>query len=55
MLGQVLFARDEEWALTVDDVVERRTTVAVRGLASEDVRARVATALADAPAVAAAS
>ena len=36
--AQVDFARDEEWALTVDDIVARRTTLAVRGLASADVR-----------------
>jgi glycerol-3-phosphate dehydrogenase len=35
--AQVDFARDEESALTVDDVVARRTTLAVRGLASEHV------------------
>jgi glycerol-3-phosphate dehydrogenase len=44
--AQVDFARDEEWALTVDDVVARRTTLAVRGLASpavmEAVRRRLA-------------
>ena len=45
VLGQVLFARDEEWALTVEDVVERRTTLAVRGLADEDIRDRIASAL----------
>jgi len=35
--AQVDFARDEESALTVDDVVARRTTLAVRGLASDQV------------------
>jgi glycerol-3-phosphate dehydrogenase len=44
--AQVDFARDEEWALAVDDVVARRTTLAVRGLASapvvEAVRGRLA-------------
>lgn len=35
--AQVDFARDEESALTVDDVVARRTTLAVRGLASRHV------------------
>jgi glycerol-3-phosphate dehydrogenase len=35
--AQVDFARDQEWALTVADVIERRTTVAVRGLTSERV------------------
>jgi glycerol-3-phosphate dehydrogenase len=44
--AQVDFARDEESAVTVDDVVARRTTLTVRGLASstvvEAVRARLA-------------
>ena len=44
--AQVDFARDEESALTVDDIVARRTTLAVRGLASpvvaEAVRRRLA-------------
>jgi glycerol-3-phosphate dehydrogenase len=35
--AQVDFARDEEWALTVDDVLARRTTLAVRGLATPAV------------------
>jgi len=35
--AQVDFARDEEWAVTADDVVARRTTLAVRGLASPPV------------------
>jgi glycerol-3-phosphate dehydrogenase len=55
VLGQVLFARDEEWALTVDDVVHRRTTLAVRGLAGEDVRERIASVLGVAPPLAVAS
>ena len=44
--AQVDFARDEESALTVDDIVRRRTTLAVRGLGSgpvaEAVRKRLA-------------
>jgi glycerol-3-phosphate dehydrogenase len=44
--AQVDFGRDEEWALTVDDIVRRRTTLAVRGLGSgpvaEAVRKRLA-------------
>lgn len=44
--AQVDYARDEEWALTEADVVERRTTLAVRGLASapalDAVRERLA-------------
>jgi glycerol-3-phosphate dehydrogenase len=35
--AQVDYARDEEWALNEADVVERRTTLAVRGLASAPV------------------
>jgi glycerol-3-phosphate dehydrogenase len=35
--AQVDFARDEELALTVEDVLARRTTLAVRGLGSEHV------------------
>lgn len=35
--AQVDFARDEEWALTTDDVLARRTTLAFRGLASPAV------------------
>jgi glycerol-3-phosphate dehydrogenase len=44
--AQVYHAVDREWATTVDDVVRRRTTVAVRGLASPVVRAEVARILA---------
>jgi glycerol-3-phosphate dehydrogenase len=47
LVAQVRFARDEEWALTVDDVVCRRTTLAVRGLADESVRHDVAMVLAE--------
>jgi glycerol-3-phosphate dehydrogenase len=35
--AQALFAVDHEWALTVDDVTSRRTTLATRGLAGEAV------------------
>ena len=35
--AQVDFARDEEWAVNATDVVERRTTLAPRGLASGPV------------------
>jgi glycerol-3-phosphate dehydrogenase len=34
--AQAYFAFDHEWAVTVEDVVARRTTVAVRGLGRED-------------------
>jgi glycerol-3-phosphate dehydrogenase len=39
--AQVYHAVEREWATTVEDVVRRRTTVAVRGLASPSVRAEV--------------
>ncbi|WP_445399937.1 FAD-dependent oxidoreductase [Streptomyces sp. LE64] len=38
--AQVVYARDHEWAVTVDDVLRRRTTLTVRGLDTEEVRAR---------------
>lgn len=41
LVAQVLHARDREWALTADDVLRRRTTLAVRGLDTPDVRAQV--------------
>jgi glycerol-3-phosphate dehydrogenase len=44
--GQVYHAIDQEWAMTVDDVVIRRTTLAVRGLATAEVRERIAATLA---------
>jgi glycerol-3-phosphate dehydrogenase len=39
--AQVVFAREHEWATTAEDVLRRRTTVALRGLADEGVVARV--------------
>ncbi|GGO82893.1 glycerol-3-phosphate dehydrogenase/oxidase [Wenjunlia tyrosinilytica] len=39
--AQVVYARDHEWAATVDDVLRRRTTLTVRGLDTEQVRSRV--------------
>jgi glycerol-3-phosphate dehydrogenase len=39
--AEVVYARDREWALTVDDVLRRRTTVTLSGRASAAVRARV--------------
>jgi glycerol-3-phosphate dehydrogenase len=39
--AQVLYARDREWALSVDDVLRRRTTIALRGRDTDTVRARV--------------
>jgi glycerol-3-phosphate dehydrogenase len=44
--AQVLYARDREWALTADDVLRRRTTLALTGRDSDAVRARVETLLA---------
>jgi glycerol-3-phosphate dehydrogenase len=40
--AQVAYARDHEWAQTVDDVLRRRTTLTVRGLDTAQVRERVA-------------
>ena len=39
--AQVVWARDHEWAETVDDVLRRRTTLTIRGLDDERVRAEV--------------
>ncbi|WP_413756435.1 FAD-dependent oxidoreductase [Streptomyces sp. MMBL 11-3] len=39
--AQVVYARDNEWAETVDDVLRRRTTLTIRGLATDEVRAGV--------------
>ena len=44
--AQVYHAVEREWATTVEDVLRRRTTVAVRGLASPTVRANVGRILA---------
>ena len=44
--AQVVYARDREWALTADDVLRRRTTLALTGRDSAAVRARVETLLA---------
>lgn len=43
--GQVHRAIRSEWATTVDDVVRRRTTLAIRGLATPEVRAQIAATL----------
>ena len=40
IVAQVVYAREREWAVDADDVLRRRTTLALRGLASADVRAR---------------
>ncbi|MCY7304095.1 MAG: glycerol-3-phosphate dehydrogenase/oxidase [Thermoleophilia bacterium] len=39
--AQVVFAVTEEWATSVEDILHRRTTLASRGLAGPDVRARL--------------
>jgi glycerol-3-phosphate dehydrogenase len=39
--AQALYAGAHEWACTVEDVLRRRTTLALRGLASDEVGARV--------------
>jgi glycerol-3-phosphate dehydrogenase len=44
--AQVEYAIDREWARTVEDVVRRRTTLTIRGMASEAVRREVARQLA---------
>jgi glycerol-3-phosphate dehydrogenase len=41
VMAQALFALDHEWATTADDILRRRTTVALRGLADEGARERV--------------
>jgi glycerol-3-phosphate dehydrogenase len=39
--AQVLYAREREWAVTAEDVLRRRTTLAVTGRDSDHVRRRV--------------
>ncbi|MER5221576.1 glycerol-3-phosphate dehydrogenase/oxidase [Streptomyces flaveus] len=39
--AQVVYARDNEWAETADDVLRRRTTLTIRGLATDEVRGHV--------------
>ncbi|MDQ8703066.1 glycerol-3-phosphate dehydrogenase/oxidase [Streptomyces sp. LHD-70] len=39
--AQVAYARDHEWAETADDVLRRRTTLTIRGLATDEVRGGV--------------
>ena len=43
--AQVYHGIAAEWARTVEDLVRRRTTLAVRGLATDDVRERIARVL----------
>ncbi|RII18773.1 Aerobic glycerol-3-phosphate dehydrogenase [Streptomyces sp. YIM 130001] len=39
--AQVAYARDHEWAETADDVLRRRTTLTIRGLATDEIRGQV--------------
>ncbi|GAA1009208.1 glycerol-3-phosphate dehydrogenase [Streptomyces sp. F-3] len=39
--AQVVWARDHEWAETPEDVLRRRTTLTIRGLATDEIRAKV--------------
>ncbi|MFJ8309322.1 MULTISPECIES: FAD-dependent oxidoreductase [unclassified Streptomyces] len=39
--AQVVYARDHEWAETADDVLRRRTTLTIRGLATDEIRGKV--------------
>ncbi len=39
--AQALYAATHEWAQTVDDVLQRRTTLALRGAAGDETRRRV--------------
>jgi glycerol-3-phosphate dehydrogenase len=39
--AQVRYAREHEWAVNGDDVLRRRTTVALRGLDTPEIRAQV--------------
>jgi len=45
LAAQVAYARDHEWAMTVDDVLRRRTTLALRGFDSDELRTRIAALL----------
>jgi glycerol-3-phosphate dehydrogenase len=47
--AQVVYAASDEWAFDPDDVLRRRTTVEVRGLATPEIRADVAKVLASTP------
>jgi glycerol-3-phosphate dehydrogenase len=47
VVAQAVYARDREWALDADDVLRRRTTLALRGLDTPAVRERVRSLLAE--------
>lgn len=49
LAAQVVYAREREWAIRPEDVLRRRTTVALRGLDSPDVCDSVAELLANRP------
>jgi glycerol-3-phosphate dehydrogenase len=40
-LAQIRYALEREWAVTADDVLRRRTTLALRGLDTPELRARI--------------
>jgi glycerol-3-phosphate dehydrogenase len=44
--ARVYHAAEEEWAVTADDVLRRRTTLGIRGLDTEEVRTRISLVLA---------
>jgi glycerol-3-phosphate dehydrogenase len=46
VLAQVAYAAEHEWARSAEDVLRRRTTCFVRGLADDDARRRVDAVLA---------
>lgn len=48
LVAQAWYARDREWALEAEDVLRRRTTLALRGHDSPELRARVNAMLAGA-------
>ncbi|MDQ3670014.1 MAG: glycerol-3-phosphate dehydrogenase/oxidase, partial [Actinomycetota bacterium] len=43
LVAQAVYAVEREWACTAEDILRRRTTVSLRGLAAENVLARVNT------------
>jgi glycerol-3-phosphate dehydrogenase len=43
--AQVYHAVHEEWALTVEDVIYRRTTLGLRGFDTPEIRQRISTGL----------
>ena len=43
--AQVYYAADEEWAMTVEDVIRRRTTLGARGLTTDEIQAQISSIL----------